>query len=152
AQSYAEAMAQYAAGAPRARVEDDGEAILHDLFKRSEKDTASRSELTSDTSLQGGVRKLLRGVLDPTNPYNTYGDVPPQAYAALPATLEAYRQTLIDPPPPEYFTLLDAAREYGAGVASWPKVRLILLVRGPSDDPSDDVLLELKELSDSDIL
>src|SRR5262249_14061032 len=105
-----------------------------------------------DTVLAGSTRRLARGVLDPTAPYQTYADVPPQAYAALPAVLEAYRGTLIDPPPPEYFTLLDAAREFGSGVASWPKVRGLLLVRGRSDDRGDDVLLELKELPDASIV
>jgi uncharacterized protein (DUF2252 family) len=151
AESYAQAMAGFAKGAKRARVTDGGGAVvIEDLFSRSQKDTLARTELDSDTVLSGTTRKLRRGVLDPTVPYQSYADVPPEAYAALPAALEAYRKTLIDPPPAEYFTLLDAAREFGAGVASWPKVREILLVRGPSDDPGDDVLLELKELTDSD--
>src|SRR5262249_35398395 len=47
--------------------------------------------------------------------------------------------------------LLDAVREFGSGVASWPRLRAILLVRGPTDDPADDVLLELKEVGDSGI-
>ena len=47
--------------------------------------------------------------------------------------------------------LLDAVRELGSGVSSWPRVRVVLLVRGPTDDPADDRLLELKELADSGI-
>jgi uncharacterized protein (DUF2252 family) len=152
AQSYAQAMATYAAGASRTRFGNDGTPIVADLFSRSEKDEASGATYTDDTVLNGGVRTLVRGVLDPTKPYNTWEDLPPQAYAALPATIAAYRATLVDPPPPAFFALKDAVREFGSGVASWPKVRCILLIEGPTTDPSDDVLLEMKELGDSDIL
>lgn len=150
--AYAAAVKELAAGAPRARLTDAaGEPVLADLFDRSAADTAARAEL-GNTVLAGGARRLRRGVLDPTVPDQAYADLPPAVLAALPAAIEAYRQTLVDPPPPAYFTLLDAAREHGAGVASWPKVRIILLVRGPSDDPGDDVLLELKELTDANLL
>jgi uncharacterized protein (DUF2252 family) len=152
AESYAVAMAAFAKGEKRARVTDSGgEVVIEDLFSRSQKDTASRAEL-DNTILDGDHRTLKRGVLDPEVPYQAWGDLPASAYAALPAAIEAYRQTLLTPPPAEYFTLLDAVRVYGSGVASWPKVRVILLVRGPSDDPADDVMLELKELTDSGAL
>ncbi|MFT3776510.1 MAG: DUF2252 family protein [Minicystis sp.] len=151
AESYAAAIHALAGGAPRARITDGGgEPVVEDVFKRSIEATMDRTELET-TVLADGKRRLMRGVIDPTAPYQTLGDLPPQAYAALPAAIEAYRQTLIDPPLPAFFTLLDAARSYGSGVASWPKVRVILLVRGPSDDPGDDVLLELKELTDAGI-
>jgi uncharacterized protein (DUF2252 family) len=152
AEAYAEAVHALAHGAPRARITDGGgEPVVADLFTRSAQATVDRTEL-GNTVLTGSKRKLRRGVLDPAAPYQTYGDLPPQAYDALPAALEAYRQTLLDPPPAAYFTLLDAARVFGSGVASWAKVRVALLVRGPSDDPADDVILELKELTDAGLL
>ncbi|APR74768.1 Hypothetical protein A7982_00114 [Minicystis rosea] len=149
ADSYAAAIHALAGGAPRARITDGGgEVVIDDVFSRSEEDTAAQADFEG-TDLVGGKRTLKRGALDPEAPYQALGDLPPQAYAALPDAIEAYRQTLIAPPPKEFFTLLDAARSYGSGVASWPKVRVILLVRGPTDDPGDDVLLELKELGDA---
>jgi hypothetical protein len=45
--------------------------------------------------------------------------------------------------------VLDLARHFGSGVASWPRVRVLVLVRGPTDAIEDDVILELKELADS---
>lgn len=151
AESYAVAMRALARGAARARVTDaGGEPVVEDLFERSAEDTAARTELES-TTLGGGKRRLKRGVLDPETPYQTFADLPPDAYAALPAAIQAYRETLVGPPPPEFFTLLDAVRAFGSGVASWPKVRVILLVRGPTDDPGDDVMLELKELGDAGV-
>jgi uncharacterized protein (DUF2252 family) len=138
---------------PAARVTASDNPVILDLFKRSAKDGASRKELTELTTLDPvtKVRKLRRGVLDPTDPQNVYGDLQPEALAALPAALERYRQTLIDAPAPEFFTISDAVRELGGGIASWPRVRAILAVRGPTDDPADDVLLEVKELADSGI-
>jgi uncharacterized protein (DUF2252 family) len=151
AESYATAIRALAAGAPRARVTDGGgEPVIVDLFDRSAQGTLDRTEL-ENTTLADGKRRLKRGVLDPTVPYQSWADLPPDAYAALPAAVAAYRDTLVKPPPPEFFTLLDAVRVFGSGVASWPKVRVILLVRGPTDDPGDDVLLELKELGDAGV-
>lgn len=149
AEAYAEAIHALAGGAPRERLDEGGgEPVLEDLFERSQRDTDERAELAL-TTLDGAERRLVRGVLDPAEPTQRYDELPRVALDALPAAVEAYRATLIDPPPPDYFTILDAVRELGAGVASWPRVRVILLVRGPSDDPGDDVLLELKELADA---
>ncbi len=150
--AYLEAIRSTVAGNPIGRIgEPQTGAILSDLFARSHRDEAARAELPEYTKLNGGVRTLIRGVIDPSTPDNAFGDLPADALAALPETISDYRATLINPPDPAYFTVLDAVREFGAGVASWQKVRAIILVRGPTDDPSDDVLLELKELTDSEI-
>lgn len=151
AASYRAAIRAFARGAPRARITDAaGSPVLEDLFDRSAEATIERTELEL-TVLAGGSRKLVRGVLDPEEPTATHADLPEVVLAALPGAIEAYRRTLLDPPPPAFFRLLDAVRAFGSGVASWPRVRLILLVRGPTDDPADDVLLELKEVSDSGV-
>ena len=147
--SYATSMLAFAKGAPRERITSAGGAVvLQDLFDRSAEDTTSRAELDLTTVGAHG-RRFVRGVPDPTTPYQILQDLSPDGLAALPAALSAYRSTLLHPPPAEYFTLLDAVREMGSGVASWPKVRVLLLVRGSTDDPGDDVMLELKELGDS---
>ncbi|MDC0748353.1 DUF2252 family protein [Polyangium mundeleinium] len=150
AEGYADAIAALAKGGPRERItEGGGDANLDDLFERSIEDRDARAELDELTTLDGKVRRLRRGVLDSEEPTGVYLDVPPAAYAALPSAIERYRGTLLEPPPSAFLTLLDAARELGSGVASWARVRVILLVRGPTDDPADDVVLELKELADS---
>lgn len=152
AASYAEGVRRVAAGETLPRVDETtAGAIVADLFRRSKRDAAARAELPELTDLDGVTRTLKRGSIDPSQLDNVFADLPADVMAALPAAIAEYRTTLLAPPPPEYFTLLDAVREFGSGVSSWPKVRIILLVRGPSDDPSDDVLLELKELSDSTI-
>jgi uncharacterized protein (DUF2252 family) len=151
AAAYADAMAALASGAAAERLvtppADD--TILADVLARSEKDWAKRTELDSLTVVTNGTRALVRGVLDPTDPTNVLVDLPLFARDALPQTLEEYTKSLTSPPDAAYFTILDAARELGAGVASWPRVRAMVLVRGSTDDPSDDVVLEVKEEADS---
>lgn len=153
ARAYAEAMQAFAAGAPRARVDDPGDSeILGDAFERSMEDAAARAELDELTVLGPGARRLRRGVLDPAEPDGVLRDLPTSFVEALPAAIEAYRATLVAPPPPAFFTVLDAARQLGSGVASYPRVRALVLVRGPTDAPEDDVILEVKELADAALI
>ncbi len=140
-----------ARGTPPPRITEPNSPVLEDVFRRSERDQAERRELVDLTVLADGRRRLKRGVLDPEDPQNVYADLPSYALDALPAAIERWRLTLVAPPPAEHVRLIDAVREFGSGVASWPRLRVILLVRGPTDDPSDDLLLELKELADSGI-
>ncbi|MEZ4410555.1 MAG: DUF2252 family protein [Polyangiales bacterium] len=149
AEGYATAVRALASGAPREVISDGGGvALLDDLFRRGARDRDRRAELDGLTTLDGGARRLRRGVLDPEEPTAALSDLPAFAREAIPATLERYRRSLPSPPSPASLTVLDAAREYGSGVASWPRVRALVLVRGESDDPGDDVILELKELGD----
>lgn len=150
AEAYAQAIIALSKGAERTRMtQGDGDPTLDDLFERAREDLADRTELAELTTLDQGQRRLRRGVLDPADPAERYLDLPPWALAALPNTLSEYRRSLVNPPESAYFNVLDAARAVGSGVASWARVRVILLVRGPTDDPGDDVMLELKELNDS---
>jgi uncharacterized protein (DUF2252 family) len=147
---YVGTIAQLAAGEPAERVTDArGNEILDDLFSRSTRDAGRRRELVVRTVLEEGARRLKRGAVDPEEPTNTYAEVPSHVAAAVPEAIARYRLTLIEPPPADFFRVLDVAREHGAGVASLARVRLIVLVRGPTDDPGDDVMLEIKELGDS---
>jgi uncharacterized protein (DUF2252 family) len=77
------------------------------------------------------------------------GDLSGALRSSIPEALRVYRATLIDPPTEDYFTVLDAARVLGAGVSSWGRVRVYVLVEGPTPDRADDVVLEVKELADT---
>jgi hypothetical protein len=113
---------------------------------------AAGTELSTETALDAsGARHLIRGAFDPANPQRVFGDLPADAYAGLQQALADYQQTLVSPPPPEAFTVLDAVREYGADVASWPNVRAVVLIQGGSGDPADNELLEVREISDSQV-
>ena len=147
---YRAAIFASAAGALPARVTDAGASpILEDLFSRSARDHAVRRELVDRTRLEGSTRKLLRGVADPEDTQNVYADLPAPPRESLQVALDRYRASLFAPPPAEHLRVIDAVREFGSGVASWPRLRVIVLVRGPTDDPSDDLMLEVKELVDS---
>ena len=147
---YADALGALAAGGSSERVTAPGDSvILEDAFLRSQKDLADHEELGELTVLQGNHRRLLRGPPDPAEPSEALADLPANVLAALPAALERYRATLLAPPPAAHFLLLDAARVFGKGIASWPRVRILILVRGASDAADDDVILELREIGDS---
>lgn len=150
ARAYADALGELAAGAPRpVLTAGGGVPALDDLFRRGSRDAAQRAELSSLTVTAAGPRALRRGVIDADDPENVLVELPAVARDALPETLARYRDTLPSPPAsPTYFRVLDAARELGSGVASWPRVRALVLVEGPTEAPGDDVVLELKELAD----
>ena len=150
--AYAETIAALGQGAPAPTVlAAQPTPILADLLRRSVRDEASRQELAELTVTNGGTRTFRRGFVDPEDPQSVLADLPSSAMRALPQALSVYRQTLLAPPPSEQFEILDAVRQFGSGVASWPRVRMLLLVRGPTADPGDDLVLELKELADSGI-
>ncbi|MCA9603199.1 MAG: DUF2252 family protein, partial [Myxococcales bacterium] len=148
--AYADEITRIADGGARRRwMGSEGVPALEDLFRRGERDRDARAELDELTVVDGeGRRTFVRGpAMDDAE--NVRGPVPEFALDALPRALESYRRSLRDRPPAEYFDVLDAVRELGSGVASWPRLRVLVLVRGPSDEPEDDVVLELKELTDS---
>jgi len=149
ASAYQAEIHALAMGAAIARVTDDGgSAVIADLFQRS-RDGAGTT-LDELTQLDAdGARAIRRGVLDPTQPEQVFIELSDDARAALPAVIETARQQMVSPPDAAFFTVVDAVRELGSGVASWPRVRAIVLVRGPSDSVDDDVMLEVKELADS---
>lgn len=150
ATSYADTIRAIAEGAERDAQLDGGESpVLLDLFDRAQGDLEDRSELAELTIVDGDGRRLVRGSIDEDVPENVYVDAPRVALDALPAAIERYRLSLTSPPPPEFFALKDAVREFGSGVASWPRARFILLVEGPTTDLADDVMLEVKEIGDS---
>lgn len=149
-----EAALAYAAaiqpGAPEVRVTDGGGVpVLDDLFRRGLRDAQRRAELGELTVLSAGARRLRRGPPDPSEPTSALADLPAWALSSLPDLFARYRSTLRSPPEPGYFTVLDAARQSGSGVASWPRVRLLVLLRGPTDADDDDVIVEVKEQTDS---
>lgn len=150
ARAYAEAIHELANGAPLARVTADlGNPIVADLFDRSDRGVASRGELGELTIVTAGARALRRGVIAADEPEAVLQDLPEAALLTVPSVVLAARGRMTAPPDAAHFTVLDAARVLGSGVASWPRVRALVLLRGPSDAIDDDVLLELKELGDS---
>ena len=154
--SYRDATLGVASGGPPPPrvVEGMGGPIVADLFKRSERDRGGR-ELDERTTLTGEApsqsRRFKLGAIDPDKPQAVQRPLPPYAVAALPEALEKWRASLLIPPAREELRVLDAVRVFGSGVASWPRVRALILLRGPSDAPEDDVIVELKEIADPNV-
>ncbi len=148
---YVQGIEAAAVGTPPERVASPTRnPYLDGLLAQALAGATDRGELITETAVDpSGHRHLLRGAIDPSDPQHVFGDLPAAAYAALQDTLDAYQQTLVSPPPPGYFTVLDAVREYGAGVASWPNVRAVVLIQGGGGTSADNQLLEIQELPDS---
>lgn len=139
ATSYLRTVLERFDGAPIARVTKAQGAIVDDLFRRGARDLAARAELSALTEVTNGVRRFKRGVLDPADPNEALTELPAFALEALPQALVRLGSPRV----------LDAVRQYGSGVASWPRIRLLLLLEGPSAALGDDVVVELKELTES---
>jgi len=139
AQGYVDELGRLAAGGAPVRYDSDrGELVLADLFKRSARDLAARAELTNITELSPSGRRFLRGVVDPTDPTGIQADLPQTMHAAVAELVK-----------PLGAPMIDVVHEYGSGVASWPRVRLLVLLKGPLGDDSDDFIVEVKEEGDS---
>lgn len=150
ASAYVASLVSSMAGAPPPAAQPgEGGPLVVDLFERAAKDLASRDELVELTELVDGARRLRRGTLDPSEPWGGLVDAPAWIAGELPDVLARYATTLASPPPPSELAVRDAARLYGSGVASYPRVRLLVLVEGPTPAPEDDRILELKEIADS---
>lgn len=162
ARAYALEVARLAEGAepgPLAAGSERG-AILRKLLKKAAEDGAAREELSDYTRLAGDRREMYLGELEPPQTVEM-GDfreplvedataAPSRDEAALAAAvLAAYPASLADPIPAPQLALKGLSRRLGAGVASYPVLRLYALVEGPTSGPGDDVLLEIKEVFDA---
>jgi uncharacterized protein (DUF2252 family) len=141
ARAYASALQGYAQGAPAERLEvslKDHDAIVADLFKRTSRDYNARTELSDFTVLDdAGTRSFRRGIIDPTQPTQTFEDLPDFARAAIAPVLTRLGS----------LTVIDAVREFGSGVAAWPRARVLVLATGAEGD----FILEIKELGESGV-
>lgn len=148
--AYARAIKRLADSEERPVWTEPGDSpVLIDAFERSIRDEAERRELGERTEVDGDQRRLRRGAIDEDDPHNVYFDVSDNMLAAVTGAVDGYRATLLAPPEASFFQVKDVVREYGSGVASIPRLRMVVLVEGPSGSVDDDVLLELKELADT---
>ena len=134
ARSYATTLIALSAGEAPERVVGPGVSpVVTDLFRRSARDLTARAELGALTEVVEGARRFRRGVIDAEEPTQTLGELPSTVRDALPDALRRLGES-------PSFKVLDAVREYGSGVASWPRVRLLVLVNGPTNELGDDVI------------
>lgn len=139
--AYATTLSAHRDGQGLGRVEAPTSPILNDLFNRSIRDANSRAELAALVTADAPNFRL--GILDPDEPTQHLAPLPAELHAGLQALVHAEKGAS-----PEW-ELLDAARMFGSGVSSWPRVRVLLLLEGPTAERGDELVLELKELSES---
>ncbi len=138
----------YADGLAGAPPPNNG-AVVDELLTRTQRAVRRREELDDFTVLDGSARRFRRGSIDRNDPGKRLEDVGAPVRDATAELMTSYRATLVEPRDEAFFAVLDVVRALGRGTASLGRVRLLLLLRGPTDDPGDDVIVELKELVDA---
>jgi Uncharacterized protein conserved in bacteria (DUF2252) len=146
--AYRETVAAIAAGRPPEPI-DPTSPVLADLLRRSTRDRGATATLTELTVRTATERTLTRGPLDPTEPTRALASLADPVRARVEELVRGYEAELPVALPPGFLRVKDAAREFGSGVSSWPRVRLLLLVEGATSSPDDDLVLEAKELGDA---
>jgi uncharacterized protein (DUF2252 family) len=142
ARAYAQTLTALSTGAEPVRATASTDPIAADLFRRSQRDLVNRAELLFLTEVVEGTRRFRRGVIDPEEPTQFLADAPAEVVALVPDVLRRVQGA-------PGFEVRDVVREFGSGVASWARVRLLVLVEGPTEALADDVILEVKELPES---
>ncbi len=134
--------------------------ILARLFKKAGEDGAAREELSDYTRVVDDRREMFLGELEPPEmiemgpfrePVVTDATAAPTAgeAALAAAVLAAYPDSLVAPVPAGELALKGLSRRLGAGVSSYPVLRVYALLEGPTAALDDDILLELKEVFDA---
>lgn len=135
-------------------------AILERMFEKAAEDGAAREELAEYTRLVDGRREMFLGELEPPRMIEMGAFREPvvadataaatdEEAALAAAVLAVYPDSLAAPIPAPQLALKGLSRRLGAGVSSYPVLRMYALVEGPTSAPDDDVLLELKEVFDA---
>lgn len=114
--------------------------VLQDTFERGLRDLTARAELRDLTVVEAGQRRFIRGPPNENEPTETLASLHPDLVASLPELLTRL---------PEPGAMLDVVRQFGSGVASWPRLRFLVLLDGPTESRDDDLLVEIKELTEA---
>jgi uncharacterized protein (DUF2252 family) len=134
----------YADGQGAATTPDD--VIFADLVRRSERDGDAREELDDYTVVEGGVRTLALGEIEPAVDGISVDELvepTPEEDRLIRSLMMRYPESTIAQRSPG--AIKGMARRLGAGVASFPFLRFYVLTEGPTLALEDDLLLEVKE-------
>lgn len=151
ARGYAEEIERLAGGAEMTVVEQGTSVVFDVLLQKGLEDGDSDVLLARYTRVDGlGQRYVLfadfkpvfDGIYDETVVHagdDTY---------RVPDAVARWRTTLATSWPDDAFRIKGVGRRLGAGVASYPALRLYVLLEGPTPDVADDWLIEIKETGD----
>jgi len=117
--------------------------IVKDTIQKADGKTRS-SLLSKYTTVSSGLRYFLTisGSLQPVNS---------STFSAINSAMTAYVNSIASSKrkSSSYYLLKDAALRSGAGTGSLGRYRYYLLIDGPTTATSDDVILEMKQQTDS---
>ncbi len=117
--------------------------VVKDTIQAADGKTRS-SLLSKYTAVSGGQRyfQTISGSLQPVNS---------TTLSAINAAMPAYINSIASSKrkSSSYYVLKDAALRLGSGTGSLGRYRYYLLIDGPSTDTNDDVILEMKQETDS---
>ena len=155
ARGYAEAITALADGGAPLIVDEDEpvSVVFEDLLERARDDGESAEKLSTYTRVVDEQRIMFFGEVEPPG-RGFVGDIvwapAPDERQAIATALGTWRESLIDPSivAPGVLAIKGISRRLGAGVSSYPLPRYYVLLEGPTVDPDDDWLLELKEAGD----
>lgn len=127
--------------------------IVQDIFGRALRDGRADAHLLDWTEVIGGQRVLRTGTLrtrDGLIPVRELWPVTAAERALVEQAIHEWPATVYDPSAlPEWaWEVADVRRRVGAGVNSLPILRYYVLLRGISGDPSEVLLLDVKEARD----
>jgi uncharacterized protein (DUF2252 family) len=149
ATGYAEEIeAERGGAAPLGATAADAGGVLADLLDDAAERGAAARHLDRYTVSDGVRRRLILGDLAPVDGVVIGERLEPlddDARATVAALVADYRRGRTDA---AELAVKAAARQLGVGVSSYPSLRFLVLVEGPSEALHDDVLLELKEVGD----
>lgn len=141
-EAYLDALADYRGNddeRDRAFLENDAYGRLDELLEHVAQSESRREMLERWTTNEDGVRgfDFSSEKLEPVS-----ADID----AAIRAAMPAYGETLSGPLDydADYFAVRSVARRLGAGTGSLGTPRFYVLIEGPTDDPFDDVILDVK--------
>jgi uncharacterized protein (DUF2252 family) len=146
--------AQAAGEAPLAvRVRGRFGPVVQDLFGRAQRNGRSNAHLLDYTELVQGRRVLRTGTLrsrDGVIPVRELWPITEAERQIVASVIERWPNTVYDPNALGHgdWRIVDIRRRVGAGVTSLPILRYYVLLQGPSDDPDDVLLLDVKEARD----
>ena len=148
------AMAAGGAG-PRVAYQAGAGAVVDDLMRRALRDGRAQEELSDYTAVTDGARRLVRGEIEAGPVPGVLGDAlfdaSPRERRLVERVFDEYRATVLPAPAvtKDSLPIKDVVRQVGVGVSSYPVLRYLVLVEGPTAGPEDDWLLEAKEVRDA---
>lgn len=139
----------YAAEIAGASTVPTASPLLDELLAKARSKGDRGEPLDERAPVENGVRALALGDLEPPADDGVIED---RQLALDPETAQLVERAVAAWNHPELGAIELAARHLGAGVSSYAALRFDVILEGPTPDPADDRIIELKETRDGVIV